>query len=58
MEAVLLEHPGVLDAAVIGVPHAITGEIPKAFIVRKDENVKETDIVDFLQGFYNVSTLK
>ncbi len=33
LEATLLEHPGVADAAVIPKPDAEAGEIPKAFVV-------------------------
>jgi acyl-coenzyme A synthetase/AMP-(fatty) acid ligase len=33
LEAVLMGHPGVLDAAVVGVPDAAAGELPKAFVV-------------------------
>ncbi|KAL6241126.1 hypothetical protein RBB50_012030 [Rhinocladiella similis] len=34
LEAHLLEHPAVADAAVVGVQHDTDGEVPKAFIVR------------------------
>ncbi|WP_404816338.1 4-coumarate--CoA ligase family protein [Streptomyces thermolineatus] len=33
LEAVLLTHPDVADAAVVGVPGADGGEVPKAFVV-------------------------
>jgi acyl-CoA synthetase (AMP-forming)/AMP-acid ligase II len=36
LEALLHEHPAVLDAAVIPKPHLEAGEIPKAFIVLRD----------------------
>ena len=36
IEAVLCEHPAVLDAAVVGRPHAELGEEPVAFVVLKE----------------------
>ena len=35
IEEVLENHPGVLDASVIGIPHPYKIEVPKAFIVLK-----------------------
>ena len=48
LEAVLLTHPKVGDAAVIGVPHERQGEAPKAFVVKKEQTVTEKELVDFI----------
>ena len=46
VEEVLYEIPEVLEAAVIGVPHEVYGEVPKAFIVLKEgKELKEEDVL-------------
>ena len=37
VEKVVMEHPGVLEVCVVGVPDERWGEVPKAFVVRKQE---------------------
>ncbi|RVE46832.1 hypothetical protein evm_008540 [Chilo suppressalis] len=37
LESVLRTHPAIQEAAVIGVPHEFFGEVPKAFVVLKNE---------------------
>ena len=36
VEEVLYEIPELLEAAVVGVPHPVYGEVPKAFVVLKE----------------------
>jgi len=51
LEALLLTHPAVADAAVIGVEDLEAGELPKAFIVLKPgQEATSTDIMDFANG--------
>jgi len=48
VEAVLFEHPAVLEAAVIGVPHEKRGETVKAFVVlREGQTATEQELMDF-----------
>jgi acyl-CoA synthetase (AMP-forming)/AMP-acid ligase II len=49
LEAVLHEHPAVLDAAVIPKPHLEGGEIPKAFVVlREGYQASPEDLMAFV----------
>jgi long-chain acyl-CoA synthetase len=47
IEEVIASHPGVLEAAVIGIPDEKSGEAVKAFIVRKDPKLTAEDIIKF-----------
>jgi long-chain acyl-CoA synthetase len=41
VEDVVAQHPGVLEAAVIGVPDERTGQLVKLFVVRRDPELTE-----------------
>lgn len=48
LEALLLTHPSIADAAVVGVPDDEAGERPRAFVVVKDgQHVSADDITAF-----------
>ncbi|MBX3401729.1 MAG: AMP-binding protein, partial [Gemmataceae bacterium] len=47
VEGVMAMHPGVLECAVIGVPDANSGEAVKLFVVKKDPNLTEQDLMKF-----------
>ena len=50
VEGVLLRHPSVQEAAVVGVPHEKWGEAPHAFVVlRPDAAATEVELIQFLR---------
>jgi len=49
IEEVVMHHPGVLEAAVIGVADEHSGEVPKLFVVRKDPALTESALQEFLK---------
>jgi long-chain acyl-CoA synthetase len=46
IEEVAVSHPGIIEAAAIGVPHEVSGEQVKLFVVRKDESISEKLLID------------
>jgi long-chain acyl-CoA synthetase len=47
VEAVLLAHPKVLEAAVVSAPDEHSGEVPTAFVVRRDPSLTEQELRAF-----------
>jgi acyl-CoA synthetase (AMP-forming)/AMP-acid ligase II len=57
LEALLLTHPAIADAAVVGTPDEESGEIPRAFIVlRPDRQMAASEVTDFTRE--HVATYK
>ena len=50
VEDVAASHPGILEVAAIGVPNEKSGEVVKLFVVKKDENLSEAEVIDFCKN--------
>jgi acyl-CoA synthetase (AMP-forming)/AMP-acid ligase II len=51
VEGVLLRHPAVAEAAIVGLPHDRWGETPHAFVVLRDgSQASEQEIIDFARA--------
>lgn len=48
IDEVLYEHPKILEACVVGIPHPKRGEVVKAFVVLKEEEtMTEKEVIDY-----------
>lgn len=58
LESLILEIPGVADAAVIGIPDTFAGELPKAYVVKKPgfDNITPEQVQEFVTS--KVATYK
>ncbi|XP_030378111.1 4-coumarate--CoA ligase 1 [Scaptodrosophila lebanonensis] len=51
LEAVLRDHPKILEAAVFGIPHEVNGEAPRAIVVlRPNEGATAEEIAEYVAG--------
>ncbi|XP_074033582.1 luciferin 4-monooxygenase [Leptinotarsa decemlineata] len=51
LEAILVNHPHVLEAGVVGLPDERAGELPLAFVVRKNgDDVTEKELQEYVAG--------
>ena len=53
VERVLMTHPSVADAAVVGIPNEIDGEHPMAFVVLKEDAIiTREELLQLTQSIY------
>jgi long-chain acyl-CoA synthetase len=45
VEAAAIEHPGILEAAAVGVPNGASGEAVKLYVIRKDPTLTEAEVI-------------
>ncbi|MFC4699766.1 long-chain-fatty-acid--CoA ligase FadD [Glaciecola siphonariae] len=45
IEEVAAMHDGILEAAAIGIPHEVSGEVVKLFVVKSDESLTEQMVI-------------
>lgn len=51
IEGILMTHPEIMDAGVVGLPDEFAGELPLAFVVKRpNSSLTEKAIIDFVAG--------
>jgi long-chain acyl-CoA synthetase len=51
IEEVLYTHPDIIEAAVVGLPHPQRGQVPKAYVVKREGSTLDVPALkDFLRG--------
>lgn len=51
LEAVLLQHPDVIDAAIVAVKDEEVGDLPRALVVVRRQGVNTHEIDKFVNGW-------
>lgn len=51
IESIITKHPKVLEAAAIGVPDEHSGEVPKIFVVKKDDSLTADEIITYAREY-------
>jgi 4-coumarate--CoA ligase len=50
LEGVLISHPSIVDAAVLGIPGKDDSELPRAYLVRREgTNIQEAEVQAFMK---------
>lgn len=49
LENILLQHPGVADVGIVGVEDARAGELPRAYVVQRNPDLTEEEVVAYLE---------
>ena len=50
LEDLLLSNQDIHDCAVIGIPDESSGEVPKAYVVKRNPKLTEKQVMDFVKG--------
>lgn len=53
LEVILVKHPAIADAAVIGIPDDDAGELPKAFVAKQPgASITAEEVANYVKGKY------
>ncbi|MCL4126105.1 UNVERIFIED_CONTAM: hypothetical protein GTU68_061632 [Idotea baltica] len=52
LEEAIQKHPGVADVGVVGVPHPRYGEVPAAFVIKADPDLKESSLHKLMEEHF------